>query len=149
MKKIDHLRHHYCSTLLFIQQHWTKSNGCIYHRYFFQKSLLVSASKCRHKGSYITGTFNPWYSNIPLIYDTSGYCSSRDSWRKLIISDITHARHCYSCTLCDETWSICLDIARVGICEENWSSQTSLLLDIVTCVHYVMKHDLFVWILLE
>ena len=37
-----------------------------------------------------------------------------------------------------------LDIAQVWICEENRSSQTSVLLGIAICVHYVMKHDLFV-----
>ena len=83
-----------------------------------------------------------WWNVIYL----SGSCSGRDLWRKFIISDIALAHYYYLCTLYDETWSICLDLAWVGICEENWSSQRSLSLRTVTSAHNSINCGLFVWI---
>ena len=64
--------------------------------------------------------------------DSSGSCSGRDLL-------ITLCGFWYLCTKFDENWFIRLDLAHVGICEENWSSQRSLCLGFAISAQILIK----------
>ena len=74
----------------------------------------------------------------------SRYCSGRDLWRQSTTWDDASSGYFYFCSKLDDNQSIRLDIARVGIWEENRQPERTIHLDIAISGHIYMKTDIFV-----